>query len=273
LTDPEVGCESLNQENLEWNLAQAEAFDASSLESIVAALYQDNCGGTVTALLTSSLPDQSNTDQLWFYFYIFTITDVCNNSVVCVVMYSGGVETQEPDDYIDLEQLQVNEGDDDICVGAKIGITVQNGLEVNGGSITLIAGHWIRLMPGVVVQSGGHLHAYLSETLCENPTPLLVSKETESMPDLRREPNIENGSFFMIYPNPTTGVFTLEITNAKETAETTIELYNIVGERLLDYMFFGSDKHEFNIGSLTRGIYIVRVLNGNKVGLEKVIKQ
>ena len=55
----------------------------------IAALYQDNCGGTIT-VLKSGTP--TGTNCTWSVTYTYTITDACNNAVTPspTVTYSGG---------------------------------------------------------------------------------------------------------------------------------------------------------------------------------------
>jgi hypothetical protein len=171
-----------------------------------------------------------------------------------------------------LPYTEVAEGDE-FCFGAEKTITVQNGLLVTGGSITLIAVESIHLLPGVSVQSNGHLHAYISNVLCENPTPLMASKEVDALISEEYSSNMKQDAFFRLYPNPTTGVFTLELSEDIASTETTVEIFSIVGEKLLSTKLHGSNKYDFDLGSLPRSIYIVRVMNGENAGLEKVIRQ
>ena len=93
LVDPLVSCTSLNSANNNWCLTVADAFDANTLESAVAALYDDNCG-TITATYTGKTPG-TNTNCSWSFTYHFTIDDGCGNDVTCDVVYSGG-DTEDP---------------------------------------------------------------------------------------------------------------------------------------------------------------------------------
>jgi hypothetical protein len=75
-----------------------------------------------------------------------------------------------------------------------------------------------------------------------------------------------------LIPNPTTGTFTLLLKEAEEAA-ITVEIYSMLGERILQTQLFGQQKHEFDLGSRPGGVYLVRVVRGVEVGLEKIIKQ
>jgi hypothetical protein len=79
-------------------------------------------------------------------------------------------------------------------------------------------------------------------------------------------------SFFKIYPNPTTGKLTLELTEISEKMSITIEVYSMKGEKLLMENLFGANIHLIDLSSKQPGLYFIRVMKEDKVGIEKVIK-
>jgi hypothetical protein len=264
LVDEGVSCSSLNQDNINSNLADAQSFDATSLEDIVANLYIGGCGGPIEAALTNTTPADNNSDNAWSFDYEFTITDECGNPVICVVTYSGGLIPET----IVLDGITV---DGIECYGATQTITVENLTVTSTGDLTLIAGQSIHLLPGFSVQLEGYFHGYISDVYCENPTPLVASKEEE----LPEELNVTelHESFFRVYPNPTTGTFKLQLLNADETSGISVEIFGMMGERVLQQNLFGHQVHEFDLSNLPRGIYVIRVLQGDEFGTERIIKQ
>ncbi len=267
LVNPETNCSSLDQSGLAWTLAQANLFDANTLIESVETLYQDNCGGPVSALLINSIPDENNSNEIWTITYEFTVTDICHQSEICLVTYSGGIQPAVPD-YIDLPFRTVSPGDD-LCFGANKSIIVQQGLTVTGGSISLIAGESIRLLPGVNVQSGAYLHAFISNNFCENPTPL--PKNTETTIRQIVEPAFTANNFFVVFPNPSSGIFMLEISG--DAMPYTVEIFKLTGEKILMQDNIYDQKGQFDLSSFPRGIYIIRVIRGNLTGTEKIIIQ
>ncbi len=93
LIDPSVDCGSLNESDINMCLSEAEAFDPNTLESSVAALYKDNCPGTVVATYVSTSPHTGNNDCEWSFKYIFNIEDIVGNITSCEVYYSGSDQT------------------------------------------------------------------------------------------------------------------------------------------------------------------------------------
>jgi hypothetical protein len=80
-------------------------------------------------------------------------------------------------------------------------------------------------------------------------------------------------SFFKVYPNPTTGSFTLELSEVSETSVVKVEIYGMRGEKILNDQFTGEKKHEFSLESNPTGIYFIRVFCGDNLGSQKIIKQ
>lgn len=95
-------CDDLDMADVNECLSAAEAFDPVSLEDEVAALYEDACGGTVTAtyddgetLKANLTEDAPNSDCAWSFTYSFIVEDACGNSTLCSVTRSGG-DTEDP---------------------------------------------------------------------------------------------------------------------------------------------------------------------------------
>jgi len=153
-----------------------------------------------------------------------------------------------------------------LVAGGGTNFTVQN-----GGSATLIAGQNIRLLPGTVVQYGGYLWAYISaQQSC--PTPTMPETGPLAIP----EEILVNGTgtnFFRVYPNPTTGKFTLELLTGEELSNPTMTIFGMLGEAVMKANLGGSTKTEFSLAERPTGIYIIRVTAGNRTGMVKIIKQ
>ena len=91
LINPSVGCSSLNMLNTQICYSAELNFNGSSLESSVAALYQDP-SPPVTALFLSrnlTVPGPGTANCSWVYTYHFKIQDGLGNFTTCDVIRSG----------------------------------------------------------------------------------------------------------------------------------------------------------------------------------------
>jgi hypothetical protein len=158
------------------------------------------------------------------------------------------------------------------CYNATGTLTVAGGGTTftvhSGGSATMIAGTNILYLPGTIVLSGGYMHGYISSTYCGTKTPAIVSNpEGENEP-----PAMMLNTSFKIYPNPTTGNFTLEQTGYYLNGTIRVEIYGLRGERVLSGEFTNEKKHEFSIRDFPTGVYFVKVGTGDVLETFKLVK-
>jgi hypothetical protein len=145
-----------------------------------------------------------------------------------------------------------------------------------GGSAILISGHTIRIIPGAVVAAGGYLHGYISSdcfycNAVPHTLPQALKDETEAGISETGIAATDNAGLFRVYPNPTTGTFTLELTS-RENLSGTVEIYGIRGEKLLTQVLKGERMHEFSLHDKPNGMYIIRVVTEGVSGTSRVIK-
>jgi hypothetical protein len=139
----------------------------------------------------------------------------------------------------------------------------------NGGDVTLIAGQRILFKPGTTVQQGGHLWAYITTngTYCLNPD---YPANTFPVPE---EPVSETEtSLFKVYPNPTTGKFTLELNAEPKEIPASIRIYSMMGKEVLRENLADNRKTEFSLTGRSAGIYIIRVMIGDRMATAKIVK-
>lgn len=184
----------------------------------------------------------------------------------------GGI----PEDLI-LADLTIN-STSDTCLSATKTITVAgNGSVVeilNGGYLQLIAGQSILLKNGFRVYAGGGFHAFidLEGNYCLNAKSIIATSNEGELPDIQVSMYADQMSFFSTYPNPTSGSFTIRLTNAIESV-VNVEVYSMLGELLISKEIFGEQQFDMDLSDRSTGIYIIRVLRGDQFGVEKMIKK
>ena len=75
-----------------------------------------------------------------------------------------------------------------------------------------------------------------------------------------------------IYPNPSKGLITVDITNLPENVPASLSICNIEGKRL-EYIDVQMPSNHFDLSSFPNGIYVLRVTAGTKKAEWKIVKE
>jgi hypothetical protein len=159
-----------------------------------------------------------------------------------------------------------------LCYDASNTITVAGGgttfVVQAGGSATMIAGMKISYLTGTTVQSGGYMHGYITSThsYCGSLPPAMVALQTGIA-----DPAQENSPSFAIYPNPSSGDFTLVQKTGPVEGKVMVDILSMHGERLVNSSYTNSPKQEFHLADLPSGLYFVRVIKENKMEIFKLV--
>jgi hypothetical protein len=138
-----------------------------------------------------------------------------------------------------------------------------------GSSVEMIAGLNILYLPGTRVMSGAYMHGRIAPV-----GPFCLPSAIKAVEGLENEfPVASEHSFFRIYPNPTTGVFSLELYGIDNSSELQVEIYGLLGEFMLSKNLQGQRKYEFSLAGKPNGVYFIRVVSGRFAGTGKIIKQ
>ena len=153
------------------------------------------------------------------------------------------------------------------CYDATNTLTLQNSTVRDGGSATFIAGEMIRILPDVHAESGSYMHCYISKTFCDG-------KKAPSIPEVaavETTPNAIEQAGFLLFPNPTTGDFTL-MRKGDLTGDVTVQIYGMRGDRVMTERMTGEKSHLFSLSGMPDGLYFVKVTTEGVVETMKVIK-
>jgi len=78
-----------------------------------------------------------------------------------------------------------------------------------------------------------------------------------------------NDKFISIFPNPTSGIFTLQSIN-QQINKSTIIVSNTLGEKILERKII-SERTEIDLSVQPKGIYFVKVMDGNRMAVKKIV--
>jgi len=149
----------------------------------------------------------------------------------------------------------------------------------NGGSATLIAGQSIQMLDGTTIQAGGYFLGTIAPygPWCDGggSTPLMPQ---QGQPVIDAD-NISLGipqsyeSKFRIYPNPTSGMITVELRSGIEhQQEIIIHVYGTRGELVFSEVITSSMKQEISLAEMPAGVYFIRITSRNITEIVKVVK-
>ena len=146
-----------------------------------------------------------------------------------------------------------------------------NFLLESGATLELAAVNSIILKDGFRAHAGSYAHFFIDPNgdFCNHPNLLTIQEESFIEPI----EEIAEGKTTNLYPNPTSGNFTLEVTGFESEVPTIVEILGTMGERVFINKVKGETTLHFNFEDRPAGIYIVRVLNGDDVSVQKLIKR
>jgi len=222
---------------------------------------------------------------------LFNVAKTLDIGMVTFANYSGNFagEAFENDAYnriewggmpsqLYLEDLIISMGLD-TCFAATQTITLAgNGTTFTvqaGGSALLVAGYNVLLLPGMLVQNGGYLHAYIDTggIYCSNARTMISSQDHTPLNEINLPELFIGKSDFRIYPNPTTGWFTLETSAANTFTHARVDIHNAMGALIHKIELPGGRQFEFNLVNYPKGVYIIRIIENDVMFTGKVIRQ
>jgi hypothetical protein len=211
-----------------------------------------------------------------FYFY-----ESSAGNLQFGLQHASPFSEGEPDEHVYLFQMVIGD-EENSCFAALQSITLAGDgrtfVVESGGRADLISAGKIIMMYGTKVEPGGYLHARITTdgTFCPEPDKHFLAATQADQPVTTGDfPNMEQPeTFFKVYPNPTSGRFTLEMNLFQTTNKVIVEVYGMRGERILsEEITPGQYVHAFSLMGHLPGVYIIRVLNGDRFGVGKVIKR
>jgi len=144
---------------------------------------------------------------------------------------------------------------------------------LSGGSVTLIAGSSINMLPGTVVYPGGYLWGYIAPSgpFCTSPSYMANQGDVAtSAPD--EVIGMQAGNLMKVYPNPTTGDFTIELKGTVSQDAVRAEIFDNHGVKILTKEFLGQRILNLSLSGSPVGLYFVRVYSGESAETVKVVK-
>jgi hypothetical protein len=250
----------------------ASVYDDHSVSSFVSWTWPQN-----DAVLFMNQTDNDSTVDLGLHRYL----DLDSN-IVCGTLalspYTSKVLIRTGDTCYQSVPLNLTVQDetlhdaDTACFNALQVLTVAGGGTVftvdEGATVNLVAGERISILPGTLVQPGGQLSARITLTNDFCPgyqvLPEIVTTGAAAPPETP-------GSLFRIWPNPSSGRFTLEYTGESTWGERDLEVYSITGQKEWAGRLLDEKQAVISLPRLNPGLYVLVVRTGQAVESLKMI--
>lgn len=141
---------------------------------------------------------------------------------------------------------------------------------VSGASAVFKAGHQIILGAGFKVEANSTFRAYTFDCLGGGNYRTSGSGNNPNENDNNVIAANFKQSTISIYPNPNSGLFSVETDNTN--VNSFLEVYDIMGKKIASKVIV-TNKTEIDISIKPKGIYLVKVVNGNMVVTQKIVYQ
>ncbi len=176
---------------------------------------------------------------------------------------------------------------DEQCYDAGISVTVQDYVAENTANVEIIAGERITIKPGTHIQYGASLNARITTdcTFCFEPeSPVIPEAEHPSLDDNERisENNTCNtpehimtsqrgGLALKVYPNPNRGQARLDISGVETNSPTYVHVMDMNGAVKLQSVSENNTIVHLDLSHLKPGMYLVRIVSGDKMAHERIV--
>ncbi|HPS62550.1 MAG TPA: T9SS type A sorting domain-containing protein [Bacteroidales bacterium] len=186
---------------------------------------------------------------------------------------SGSVVVQAPEVPVSRTVQNVTvASEQNLCYDAKATLTLAGGgayfVVQNGGSVTLVSGGQILMLPGTAFNSGGYVHAYITPVgeYC-SALKMPEVKETAISGDMAGTEPVT----VSVFPNPAAETVTIHLTGISTPCQA--EIYNLRGDRVKSVGIRTNSDTPVSVSDLPSGIFCVRVMNDHHQITKMFVKQ
>jgi len=142
-----------------------------------------------------------------------------------------------------------------------------------GASSVMIAGERIIFKPYTHIKAGSELYAYIAPDgpFCNTPLKNSIINGGISGNINEDEPSPQD-VLFKLYPNPTSGILTVDLLETEQSSPTLIEVFDLTGKKRKMLRMYQTKRYTMDLKGLPPGMYIVSLKSNEFKSVEKIIK-
>jgi len=174
-----------------------------------------------------------------------------------------------------LENIMIAAGEDFCYESIDTIFVAGNGshfIVKNGGTAHIVAGSAVYLLPGVRAHESAYLRVWISidGSYCTKQESLVAADE-KTYSGAEENGSAATNPLFRVYPNPTSGIFTIEHLNGHQ--DMLVEIYGLMGEKIIKKVLTGQNKYDLDLSDKPSGIYLMQIIKNGEIKLIKLIKR
>ncbi len=279
-------------ENWQQGTQHAITWGDNISENVKIELFK---GGIYNSIITASTPSDGSFNwdipgsQTTGSDYSTKITSVTSSTVYDFSDSYFTVEAPTPPTDLDVQNITITAGQTECFDATNTIFVAGSGTNVDilsGGTATFIAGNKVIFDPGFHSHTGSHSLAYITTTsnYCNQQPMMSANVNTQELQEVETviiseilHKNIDNNdnndnddNIPKLFPNPTSGSFTIDFIGKATTAE--IHVLNFQGNRVFKSICNNQTSADIDISRLGKGMYIVVIKSQTQVLTKKIIK-
>jgi hypothetical protein len=208
---------------------------------------------------------------------IFENINTFKNAARCTLLYNGGTVTKRAHDfyfqnYNETESILKFESDGVIEAGYNVtsSVPVGNYVVATNANVTFTSADEVTLKDGFTAQAGSEFLASIANVTvpdCVHPPHGLRLDNSANT----RTNNNSDELNLILFPNPTSGNFDIQVMNGNRNSLRKVYLTDMFGRQIMYEEKVKRSRFEIDLTNQPKGIYFVKIVEGDRIGVKKII--
>lgn len=142
-----------------------------------------------------------------------------------------------------------------------------------GAFAEMIAGERIIFKPYTHIKAGSQLQAYIAPggPFCNSPLKNLMVNDN-MLGSTGVDEALQQEVLFRLYPNPTTGMLSIDLGGTDQSSPTLIEVFDLTGKKRKMLRMYQTNRYTMDLTDIPSGMYIVSLTSNEFNSVQRLIK-